>query len=280
MLLSSRILFVGFILLTRLGISQVTFMTFNIRYATPNDSINSWENRKNAVGDFLKKSQIDFLGIQEGLIHQVRDIQSNLGDSFEWIGVGRDFGDTQGEHCALFYNKNKFKPIISSELPTTFWLSKNKKYPSKSWDAALPRIATVGLFKDLNSNTKWLVMNTHFDHIGKRARRKSMKIIYRQIQKWSGDSIRVVLMGDFNLPPTARPIQWISKRMIDVGKNQPNQCTFNGFDKEEPQLGKRIDYIFIKNSKLLQCEINNTVRNSTSPIQYISDHYPVKATLE
>lgn len=275
MSLFSRILFLGLISWYRIGFSQVTFMTFNIRYATPNDSINSWENRKTSVGNYLQESQIDFLGIQEALIHQVRDIEHALGPDYHWFGLGRDFGDTQGEHCAVFYNHTKFKPVLTEELPTTFWLSKNINLPSKSWDAAFPRITTAGLFEDLTTGQKWLVLNTHFDHVGKKARRKSMKIIYEHIQKWSEDSIKIVLMGDFNLPPTSKPIRWISKRMNDVGSAFPMNCTFNGFHKDNPQIGKRIDYIFTNNAKTIDYYIDFTLRDSTIPIQYLSDHYPV-----
>lgn len=279
MLLSSRILFLAFIFFAQLGFSQVTFMTFNIRYATPNDSINSWENRKTAVGEYLQKSQIDFLGIQEGLIHQVRDIEFALGDNYHWFGIGRDHGDTSGEHCAIFYNHKKFKAILTDDLPTTFWLSRNINLPSKSWDAAFPRIVTVGLFEDVKDGQKWLVLNTHFDHVGKKARRKSMKLIYKHIQKWSNDSTKTVLMGDFNLLPSSKPIRWISKRMDDLGTNQISKGTFNGFHKNEPINQKRIDYIFSKNSNTIEYKIDYFLRNSESPIKYLSDHYPVVAIL-
>ncbi len=106
-----------------------------------------------------------------------------------------------------------------------------------------------------------------------------MKLIYKHIQKWSNDSTKIVLMGDFNLLPSSKPIRWISKRMDDLGTNQISKGTFNGFHKNEPINQKRIDYIFSKNSNTIEYKIDYFLRNSESPIKYLSDHYPVVAIL-
>lgn len=51
--------------------AQYSAMTYNIRYATDRDGINSWENRKEWVSDLINYYEPDVLGIQEGLINQV-----------------------------------------------------------------------------------------------------------------------------------------------------------------------------------------------------------------
>ena len=60
------------------------------------------------------------------------------------MGSGRD-GGNNGEYCAIYYKNNKFK----LEKDETFWLSETPELPSIGWDAALNRIATVGVFTQL-----------------------------------------------------------------------------------------------------------------------------------
>ena len=52
-----------------------------------------------------------------------------------------------------------------------FWLSNTPDIPSIGWDAALKRITTVGSFTMSKSNDKLIIYNSHFDHIGKIARK-------------------------------------------------------------------------------------------------------------
>ena len=93
------------------------------------------------------------------------------------IGNGRD-GGNNGEYCAIYYKNKKFK-LVKDE---TFWLSETPELISIGWDAALKRIVTVGVFTILNSNKKLVVYNSHFDHIGKIAREKSVGVIINHIK--------------------------------------------------------------------------------------------------
>ena len=162
-------LFAISILLSCTALGQKTgLITYNIRYDNPNDGENKWENRKNKLAALLNYYEPAFVGIQEGLIHQVEFLDQSLpADNF--IGVGRDDGKQKGEYCALFYDARIFKVIIDS----TFWLSETPGIPSNGWDANLNRICTYGLFEHLQTKARIWVMNTHFDHRGKMARENS-----------------------------------------------------------------------------------------------------------
>jgi hypothetical protein len=131
--------------------SQSTkIMSYNIRYDNPNDSVNKWDNRKSDVLSIIEKYQPEILGIQEGLYHQVKYIDSCL-TAYKFIGVGRADGKLKGEFSPIFYDVTKFSVIESS----TFWLSDQSDLISVGWDAALERICTYGLFEHNDSKHQY-----------------------------------------------------------------------------------------------------------------------------
>lgn len=252
-------------------------MSYNIRYDNPKDSLNSWEHRK----DFLI-SQLNFyapgiFGTQEGLIHQLKDIDEGLTD-YSFFGIGRDYGDEKGEFTAIFYNKKMYTLLEEN----TFWLSTTPEKPSRGWDAALPRICTYGLFKINGTEKQFYVFNTHFDHVGEEARKKSAQLILNKIEYLNPNGFPVVLMGDFNLENKNDGIQIIIKKLSDThlsaGKNAFGpEGTFNGFNFTQP-VTRRIDYVFISGNtfKILKSGILSDSKNC----RYPSDHLPVLAKLE
>ena len=126
------------------GFSQYSAMTYNIRYSTQNDGENWWELRKEWVADLVNYYEPDFLGIQEGLLHQVSYLDSAL-TGFSYVGVGRDDGAKAGEFTALFYKDYEYDVLDSG----TFWLSETPEQVSVGWDASMERITTWALFEDI-----------------------------------------------------------------------------------------------------------------------------------
>ena len=68
---------------------------------------------------------------------------------------------------------------------------------SVGWDASMERICTYGLFEYIKSKEKILVFNTHFDHIGNLARKKSSDLILKRIDNINNENLPVILTGDF-----------------------------------------------------------------------------------
>ncbi len=140
--------------------------------------------------------------MQEALHVQMNDLQKALPD-FKYAGVGRTDGKQDGEYSAIFYNAKKLQLLESK----TFWLSETPTVAgSKSWDAAITRIVTWAKFKDIESSKTFFVFNTHFDHIGKVARRESAKLLLKKINEIAGNS-SVIITGDFNATPGDEPVQ-------------------------------------------------------------------------
>ena len=250
--------------------TSVVAMSYNIRYDAPNDGINIWDNRKEGLVKILTKHNIDIIGTQEGLEHQLDYIKSSL-NGFKMIGVDRD-NNGKGEYSSIFYNTNTLD-LISSD---TFWLSPTPDIPSRGWDAALNRICTYGLFQSKNTAKKFYVFNTHFDHMGEEARFKSAELIHEKIKAINSKNIPVIFMGDLNCEPQSKPIEAIKRSLLDgqlVAKKKFDGPigTFSGFDVSAP-LNRRIDYIFVKDLLVNEYKhLDTKLSNGLWP----SDHLPV-----
>jgi endonuclease/exonuclease/phosphatase family metal-dependent hydrolase len=250
-------------------------MTYNIRYANPNDGVNYWENRKDKMARLLQYYEPAFLGIQEGMLHQVEYLDSCL-DSYDYIGVGRDDGKQKGEFCALYYDATRYIVIIDS----TFWLSETPDIPSNGWDANLNRVCTYGLFEDIRTKSRIWVMNTHFDHRGKLARENSARLILERIKLLDKDDLPLVLMGDFNATPEEKPIQILTSELSDGAAISKKPLygppgTSNGF--RDGKIVRRIDYLFTRNIKVLSYAHIDDRRDNNL---HVSDHQPVLMEIE
>ena len=249
----------------------ITVISYNIKYDNKLDSVNKWIFRRSDLIKIFKNNSPSFIGIQEGLLHQVKHIKSNL-PNYEYIGNGRDDGKTKGEFCSIYYDATEYNLIKNS----TFWLSRSPLKVSIGWDAALERICTYGYFEHKNSGKRVWVFNTHFDHIGKISRIESSKLILSQIRKLNGFTEPTIVMGDFNDLPNSPTIQTLNKKLDDAIKiNSADHIgpigTFNGFNVSDP-ISKKIDYIFVKNMEILSHQhLDMRLRSGN----HISDHLPV-----
>lgn len=255
----------------------INVMSFNIRLNTPNDGDNAWPNRKQWVGDVIKYNKVDVLGCQEVLVDQLHDLQKEL-PHMEYVGVARDDGKEAGEFSPIFYNKNEFKVIDSG----TFWLSTTPEEPSKGWDAALPRVCTWIKLKHKASKRTMVVMNTHYDHMGKEARVESSKLIAKKAQELSQEGkVSVVLMGDLNSTPNTTAVMELQHIFQDTkALSLTNPLgpvgTFQAFDYNAP-LDFQIDYIMTYGYfKVLRYAHIMEARDKKFP----SDHLPVFVELQ
>jgi endonuclease/exonuclease/phosphatase family metal-dependent hydrolase len=255
------------------GAQPITAITYNIRYDNPGDGINQWSSRKEKVFDLLKKYDPDILGVQEALHNQLKDITGSL-QGFQFIGVGRDDGKEKGEYSAIFLKKNRFDVLEQN----TFWLSQTPEVPgSKNWDAAITRVATWAKLRDKKTNKDFLIMNTHFDHIGKEAREKSARLLKEKISEISG-GLPVILTGDFNCTRDEAPYKVMIDKsgivMLDPAPSNP-PGTFCNFGVGSMQC-RPIDYIF--HTTDWKAESYKVIEDNDGK-NFPSDHLPVMVTL-
>ena len=257
---------------------HLNVMTFNIRYSTLRDSANAWLYRKDHAASQILFHETHILGVQEALHEQMEDLKNRL-PRFKYVGVGRDDGKTKGEYSAIFYDTTRLTVLESQ----TFWLSETPSVAgSKSWDAAITRIVTWAKMKDRLTKKTFFVFNTHFDHIGKVARRESAKFLLAQVNKIAGTS-QAIITGDFNAQPEDEPIKVIvdaanplklldTKALSATGHFGPTG-TFNGFQAKETSE-QPIDYIFL-NKKITV--LQHATLSQTWGGLFSSDHFPVFA---
>jgi endonuclease/exonuclease/phosphatase family metal-dependent hydrolase len=259
----------------------ISLMSYNLRVDLTQDGINRWDNRKEHVAALIRLYQPDFLGQQEGLIHQVEYLGDHLA-GYAWIGVGRDNGRRAGELSSIHYNTARFELVEGSDR--TIWLSKTPDMPGKSWDAAYPRILTWGQFRHIDTGHTLFVFNTHFDHVGQTARKNSAKLILRTIKKVAGSS-PYVLLGDFNVTEDNRVYRLLtegSPPLKDAFYHTETPhvgplFTFEGFEVKSALDKRRIDYIFVPaDARVLNHAIIGHFRNGYYP----SDHLPVYAIVQ
>lgn len=247
-------------------------LSYNIRYDNTADQNDQWKFRKETLINYFRETTPDVIGMQEVLHHQLKELDASL-ENYLYVGVGREDGETRGEYSPIFFNKKRFKLIKTS----TFWLSENPKKVSIGWDAALERICTTVLLEHRKTGKQFWVFNTHFDHIGVRARKEAAQLIINQIEELNPKRLPVLLTGDFNLNPETKPIQFLQSVFQDVMKDVPSSDpyygTFTGFKLDQTPKN-RIDYIFQKGFILTEAA---HLWIKTPKGRWASDHHPVYA---
>ena len=271
---------IGFMVSVNIQSQELNVMTFNIRLNIKSDSLNAWPYRKDNAASQILFHKVHLLGVQEALHEQMMDLSQSL-SRYKYAGVARDDGITKGEYSAIFYDTTRLKLTASS----TFWLSLTPEVAgSKSWDAAITRIVTWAKFRDVTNKKVFFVFNTHFDHIGKEARRESAKLLKEKVKEVAGNN-PVIVMGDFNSKPSDDPIKilvdsndpgrFIDTKAISLTPHYGPQGTFNAFTSKETD-NEPIDFIFIKGKwKVLQ----HATLSQTWGGRFSSDHFPVFAKL-
>jgi len=253
-------------------------MSYNIRLDVKSDGENWWENRKGKVADLMNYYNADFIGCQEVLYHQLQFLQHEL-TTYNYIGVGRDDGKTDGEFSCIFYLKDKFKLLSQG----TFWLSPTPDTVSFGWGAACRRVCTYGLFQSKSTKKKFWIFNTHLDHISELARAESVKLIDKMAKKLnSKEDLPIIITGDFNAKIDELPAIWMSEqynnaRTVCESKPYGGIDTWNAFHFDQKPAGC-IDYIFTSKNNKITVKKFATITDSYDK-KYPSDHFPILATM-
>ncbi|MFF0013646.1 endonuclease/exonuclease/phosphatase family protein [Streptomyces sp. NPDC005374] len=255
---------------------RLDVMTFNLRFASTSEP-NSWTTRRPVMRQLLRQEAPTVLGTQEGLYQQLRDIDSDLGPHYDWIGTGRE-GGSHDESTAIFYDTRRLAPVEHD----TLWLSDTPRVVgSNTWGAAFPRIVTWVRFRDRAVGGRdFYVFNTHFDHVGQYARERSAQFLGRQIASFD-HSLPVVVTGDFNAAAHENQAYDIllATGLVDTwdaaAERSRLYATFHGYKPLTPD-GERIDWILATPGTTVHRAAINTFEMNG---QFPSDHLPVQATV-
>lgn len=240
--------------------------TFNIRYDTQDDD-RAWDARKRSVIETLQDIDPDLLALQEALAHQYDDIRGELA-GYEWYGVGREDGERGGELVPVAWRPERF----AVRETDAFWLSETPETPSAGWDASLPRVATWAALTDRETGRDLWVVSTHFDHVGREARRQSATLLGERIEAHLAAGEAVVVMGDMNCGPVSDPYQTIGEAgLVDAHEaaetTEGPTATYHAFTGN-PMV--RIDYVWLSPDATVEHYRTLPTRSA-----HRSDHLPV-----
>ncbi|PHH71018.1 hypothetical protein CDD80_5572 [Ophiocordyceps camponoti-rufipedis] len=274
-----------------LGSMPLRLVSFNIRYATtqPVADEKPWKVRCPKLCNQLRfitaGHESPFICLQEVLYSQLEDVQAQLGRPWAHIGRGREQGEKDGEFSPIFYHADAWECIRNE----TRWLSPTPRVPSRGWDAALNRIVTIGLFRHRATGTRVVVMSTHFDHMGFKARANSARLLIEFAKEWSvGDPSAVLIGGDFNSPPDDEAYKVMTaygSGMSDVaslvpeGRRYGNEMTYTTFG-EPNEVPMRIDFLFIREPRTAVVNTFGVLANRFDDKILLSDHRAVVADFE
>ena len=255
--------------------SDLSVMSFNIRYGTANDGADSWEHRSDFVIDVIRDAAPHVLGVQEALAFQVRELESAL-PGYRRVGVGRDDADDEGEFAAIYFDSNRFELLESGH----FWFSDTPTVPgSMHWGNRITRMCTWVRLHDLETHALFYVYNLHWDHQSQESRERSAGLLLSRIEARSGQDEPVIVTGDFNAGEDNPAFTHLTAGgLSDTYRLRHPETTqvgtFNSFRGDSD--GDKIDAILVSSGWVVaDAEILRMNRNG----RYPSDHYPVVARL-
>jgi endonuclease/exonuclease/phosphatase family metal-dependent hydrolase len=264
-----------------------TVMSYNIRYDNEQDGNERWEHRKEAVGAVIRRFMPDIIGIQEGLSHQIGDIEKLL-PGYAWSGTGRDDGKKAGEFTAIFFNTNTTRLLGGS----TFWLSGEPDVPgSNTWGNACIRTCTWVKMHLLDLNRSLLFMNVHADHQNVVARHESARLVVERMASLSID-VPAIVAGDFNAIDDKQTIKTMKagyggKTMLDArdtwmkrtGARLPRYTWHDIYNPRKSKLLASLttgllDFVFFTQGLVLA---GFQVHDKQVEGRWPSDHFPLVA---
>lgn len=254
------------------GNKSLTVMSYNIRYGSAEDGPNSWDIRKPATVSMIKDQAPDVMGVQEAFSFQIEYITENCPD-YGFVGISR-LDPKDAETPAIFYDRTSVELLDWGN----FWLSETPDRVSFGWDAACERNATWALMRHRKSGREFYFVNTHLDHVGKTARAEGLKTVLAKIGEMNGKGLPVVLTGDFNTSADDPSLDVLDGKMHDARYSASGSTdalnTYNGWGNSSTA----IDYIFFDGFR--KCMAYKTIQNEYDGVEFISDHYPIRAELK
>ncbi len=255
---------------TQMGV-VMKLVTFNIRCDYGQDEGNNFKFRKPFILEKIKKENPDIICFQEVLPHVAAWLKENLSDYYV-IGCGRD-KNLGNEQTSIVYKKSKYNLLEMN----TFWLSETPKVPGSRYknQSDCPRVCTMALFQNVETNEIFRIYNTHLDHIGSEARKLGLSQILDQIvRKESFVQAPAILTGDFNALPNSPEMELLKEYPQFIDLTSKIEGTFHDFGRLKEL--EKIDYIIAQDN--ITCSHTDVWKDCRDGV-YLSDHYPVCAEI-
>jgi endonuclease/exonuclease/phosphatase family metal-dependent hydrolase len=247
------------------------FITCNIRFDNPADGENSWPHRREFLVETLLRHSPDVIATQEGRYAQLLNMAELLPD-FDLIDSHRSW-IKERMYPSFFVRRDKFEVLKSEDL----WLSETPEVAgSLSFDSTFPRLFTWVKLQPRGSESSFLVVNTHLDHIRSHTRLCQVRVLGKEIKRFWKEDSSLIIMGDFNDSPESEVRTALKEEFKDLQDpwksfNNVEETSHHSF-KGKIENGARIDWIMVDRAlKVESCFLDKTDRQGYFP----SDHFPV-----
>jgi endonuclease/exonuclease/phosphatase family metal-dependent hydrolase len=249
-------------------------MTFNLRFATPRDGPDEWEQRKDLAAEIIRRHAPDLLATQEGTMAMLSFLETELPEYLPLMAERP--ADESCQYPTIFYRAGRFTVQESGE----FWLSQTPEvHRSCSWGSAFPRMVTYGLLQEKGRSASFYFINTHLDNVSAEARLKGARMIR---DYFSPLGRPLILAGDFNESPDQPVYQELIRDrgpFLDTWRawhapeeEATTQHHFNG-----GAWGARIDWILVTPPFQVR---RVTIVTDNQDNRYPSDHFPYEAEVD
>ena len=253
------------------GMNEFRVMSFNLRY--PAMDGHPVAERLPIAAELIRRAGPHLIGTQEGELDQLETLISLLPEEYIWLGEGHSGGNS-GEFTAVILDSKRF----DVEAVDISWLSEQPDtVASESWGVSHARTLTTVDVRDLDSERRLRVLNTHLDHKSERARLESGRIMAESIAEAAHPC---VVTGDFNVA-TGSPVYdffCTELGLTDTAAEIPGEDIGTFHRYTGPKAGEpRIDWILTTPGlRTVSTRIDTFEIDGTYP----SDHFPVEAVLE
>lgn len=252
---------------------KLRIVSFNLRVPVdkpPHD----WRQRKIRLLKDIKRMKPDIMGVQEATALHHAELKA-LND-YRCIG-GNTSRDKRSEGVQIYYNAKRF--MVINQITT--WLSDTPQLQSFARGADLPRVVTIGVFRERASGRYFVVANTHLHHKNQNlCHAEHCRALLRALKPYLEDKMTVFITGDFNSSTSGIVYQSLAKTFKDAHEVsetpavQTENRTFHGYRPrtKRPRGGHRIDFIWVTpDVRVLRYEsVDNFDRHGLAS----SDHYP------
>ncbi len=276
-----------------IGAEELKIMSFNVRYNTPKDlGENSWDVRKGAVVNLIKKMSPDVVGLQEPRTAQRAYIKASLPEYAYMEAPGT--GDSRGGNVGLIYRSDKFEKVDGG----WFYLGPTPEVPSPAFDApdSTWRVSIWVKLRDRKNGKVFTAISTHLPVRTKPelaaepyvlSRYHSAQLNVKRLKEYAGEEGTCFIVGDMNCSlqkadgsinyDGVKALSPYAEWMEDARKfdQHPEINSFNAFGRGEDTPHRKIDQIYYRNAEPVSFV---TITEPVDGFKYVSDHYPLMLT--
>ena len=250
-------------------------VTWNIRSKwDAQDGINECMHRAGFVYEKIMREKPDVIAFQE-VTQPIYDCLVRLLPEYDFFGTLRN-QDYSGEGLFTAVRKEKCA-LLGLDI---FWLSPTPYTAGSCFEeqSGCPRICVMTKIRNKSTNEVIRVLNTHLDHMFEQARVNGLQCIFGYLDGYAKtDDLPIVLLGDFNAQKDSESIQSIARNTSLVEVTNAIETTYHQFGKKTENY--KIDYVYVAPCLVGRTE-NVVCWTDERHGIYLSDHYPVCATLK